>query len=242
MSDPTAPMQDDSPTPRDAGLSLVEVIVAIGLFGLVATILLGFAISTSRVTEDTRGMANVGEESRLAMERMTRELRQARQIQHVDLGSATEPLSFTFWTDFDNDNQLATAGVDPELLTYRWYPAGSADAANRGKLTLTANDIDGNSITRPVLAAKVTAFSVDFNSSSWEYAPTPSATPDPNEDSVTTWQDLDRKAAPIGNNNGLLDGNELKLIDLMNIRMTVTDGTHQLNYRTQVDLRNQNQN
>ena len=77
--------------PRDAGVSLVEVLVGVGLFATLGVLLLGLALSTGKVTSDTRALANVSEESRLAMERMTRELRQSSGLTAVELpgGSST---------------------------------------------------------------------------------------------------------------------------------------------------------
>ena len=220
--------------PRDAGLGLVELIVAIGLFGVLASVLLGLAISTSRATETTQAIANVSEESRLAMERMARELRQANTIDSIQLGTSTptsyptdclnpgtDSTAFTFWSDFDGFGDRDTGAFDPEVLTYRWNPSTK-------KLTLT-----GNAGAEPVLAAKVDSLSVDFASSSWEH--------DTNQDATTDWCELDAKPI-IGNQNMILDGDELKLIDLVTITMRVKDGSHTLTYRTRVDLRNQNQN
>ena len=220
----SAGSMDGTPEPRDSGLGLVELIVAIGLFGVLTTILLGFAISTSQVTDDTRELANVREESQLAMERMTRELRQAQEVRSVD----NDLKGFTFWTDFDGNTFAGYDASDPEVLAYRW------DSATK-QLTLTAKDADGDPIgdPLPVLAAKVSTFNIEFRSSSWEY--------DSNGNGTTTWEELDQALAPVGNNNGTPDAAELKYIDLVGVTMTVTDGAHKITYETQVDLRNQNQ-
>ena len=228
------PSTDQRADPRDAGLGLVELIVAIGLFGVLASVLLGLALSTSRATETTQAIDNVSEESRLAMERMARELRQAKAIDRIQIGTntptdyptdcaslGTELTAFTFWSDFDGWGDRDTDAADPEVLTYRWNPGTE-------RLTLT-----GNSTTEPVLAAKVESLSVDFASSSWEH--------DTNQDATTDWCELDAKPM-IGNQNMMPDDDELKLIDLVTITMRVRDGSHTLTYRTRVDLRNQNQN
>lgn len=208
--------------PRDAGISLVEVLVGMGLFAVLGTLLLGLALSTSKVTSDTRTLANVGEESRLAMERMTRELRQASTVTAVQLPpSATT--AFTFWTDFDGNGVQDLNAADPEVLTYRWNPVTS-------RLTLTANDAAGVATTRPVLAAHVSGFALGLRSSKWQY--------DTNGDGKTTWQELDAAALPIGNQNGLPDGPELASLDLVELTMTVLDGEHAQTYTTKVDLRN----
>jgi prepilin-type N-terminal cleavage/methylation domain-containing protein len=212
--------------PRDQGFSLVEMLVAMGLFGVLGTLLLGLALSTSQVTDDTRNLASVNEEARLAMERMVRELRQASDVLAVQLpASATEPTALTFWTDFDGDGLQDLNAADPEVLTYRWNPATS-------RLTLTANDASGTAITRPVLAANVSDFVLGLHSSKWQY--------DRNADGLTTWQELDQSGPPVGDADNLPDDLELHHIDLVSISMTVSLGDHTQTYSTQVDLRNRN--
>ena len=220
--------QATAPLPtRDQGVSMVEVLVAIGLFSVLGTVLLGFALSTSRVADDTRQLANINEESRLAMERLTRELRQANAVLSAQLpASATDTTAFTFWTDFNGNGAQDLNAADPEILTYRWNPASR-------RLTLTANDASGTAITRPVLAANVSNFSVELRSSLWEY--------DGDANGITTWQEIDAAGTPVGNANSTPDGPELERIDLVAISISVLDGTHEQTYRTQVDLRNQNQ-
>jgi prepilin-type N-terminal cleavage/methylation domain-containing protein len=217
--EPTAPS-------RDAGMSLVEVLVAMGLFSVLGTLLLGLALSTSRVTEDTRSLAGANEESRLAMERMVRELRQARDIIAVQLpASTTETTALTFWTDFDGNGVQDLNAADPEVLTYRWNPVTS-------RLTLTVNDASGTATTRPVLAVNVTNFVVGLRSSKWQY--------DRDADGMTTWQELDQSGTPVGNGDTVANDPELDHIDLIHLTMTVSQDGHAQTYTTQVDLRNRN--
>lgn len=217
---PAAGPNDDQ-GPLDRGVSLVEVLVGLGLFGMLSTVLLGFAMGTSQVTEDTRQLAGVNEEARLAMERLTRELRQADEVRSFQPpATAGSETAFTFWTDFNGDSSDYSAS-DPEVLTYRWRPDGG------GQLTLTAG-----SNTQPVLAANVSAFEVGLNSSLWEY--------DANHDGTTTWRELDVAGSPVGDNTSTPTAPELSHVDQVTISMTVLDGAHAQTYRTQVDLRNQN--
>ena len=209
--------------PRDAGMTLIEVLVAMGLFALLGTLLLGLALSTSRVTDEVRTLTNVNEESRMAMERLTRELRQATVVTNVHLPTGpTDTTALTFWTDFDGNTIQDLNAADPEVLTYRWNPVTS-------RLTLTANDPDGTAVTRPVLAATVSNFELRLRSSQWQH--------DADGDGETTWQELDVAAAG-GNANSLPDGPELQNLDLVGIEMTVLDGARAQTYSTRVDLRN----
>ena len=209
--------------PRDAGVSLIEVLVAMGLFGVLGTLLLGLALSTSQVTHDVRTLTNVNEESRLAMERLTRELRQAATITAVQLPSSpTDATALTFWTDFNGNGAQDLNAADPEVLTYRWNPVTN-------RLTLTVDDAGGTAVTRPVLAASVSSFTLRLRSSQWQH--------DSNGDGETTWQELDAAGAG-GNANGKPDGTELDNVDLVGLEMTVLDGVRAQTYMTRVDLRN----
>jgi type II secretory pathway pseudopilin PulG len=212
---------------RDSGMTLVEILVGIVLFGLLGAVLLSVALATSRVTDNTRQLTNVNEESRLAMERLTRELRQATEVVAVSLSSGPgDTTALSFWTDFNGNGIKDLNAADPEVLTYRWDPA-------TGELTLTANDPDGTAVTRSLLSANVSDFTVGLRSSQWVY--------DTNNDG-TTWQELDAAGPPSGNGNGVPDGPEFEYVDLVDVSVTVLDGPHAQTYTTQVDLRNRNLN
>ena len=207
---------------RDAaGFTLVEVLVAMGLFGVLGTILLGTALASNTVTKETRAHTDVAEETRTAMERLVREMRQSSGLEGVHLSSgATDATWMTFWTDFNGDKAHTSNAADPEVLTYRWDPA-------TGRLSLTAQTSISVE-TRPLLAAKVKTFDLLLRSSSWEY--------DANGDGSTTWEELD--ASPVGNHNNLPDDPELAYVDLVELTLVVDDGDATQTYRTQVDLRN----
>jgi prepilin-type N-terminal cleavage/methylation domain-containing protein len=209
---------------RDAGLTLVELLVAMGLFGIVATILLGLAISSSGVADNTRQLGTVGEESRLGMERMTRELRETAKIADVVLptGAGTGPTRFTLWADFNANGCINRGAADPEEVTYTWDPVARY-------LTLSAV-INGGARTERLLATKVSQFSLRLNSSSWQY--------DTDQNGTTTWEEID--ASSVGDKNqGNFTSAELEHIDLVGLSITATDGTHDVEYATDVDLRNQ---
>lgn len=225
---PAAP-HDVRRSPRDAGVSLVEVLVAMTLFGVFSTVLLGFAVSTADVTEQVRATGDVNGESRLAVERMTRELRQAAVVEAVTTvgeGAARTPVAFTVWVDFDGNGVRDLSASDPEVLTYRWdgWDPGS------GRLTLTADDASGSAVTRPVLAEVVTRFDVQLNSSLFEA--------DADGDGTTTWRELDAAVAYGGNGDGLPNGQELRWVDLVAVAMTVRDAGESRDYSLQADLRN----
>lgn len=219
----TAQAPDES-TPRDQGLTLVEVLVAMTLFGAVGTILLGFALGTAAVTDRVKTSGALTGESRVAMERMARELRQASTIKAVQFSTSTSTTTaITFWTDFDGDGVEDTGLSDPEVLTYRWDPSSKV-------LTLTADDASGTATTRPILAATVTEFELQLRSSLWQYDTTGDGVP-------TTWQQLDAAGPPVGDKNGIPDA-ELKVIDLVAVHMSVLEDGQRQTYDFQADLRN----
>lgn len=211
----------------DDGLTLVEMLLAMTLFGIVGTLLLGFALGTAQVTDRVQASGALTGESRVAMERMARELRQARAIDSVQFSSSTATTTaVTFWTDFDGDGFRDTGLSDPEVLTYRWDPASR-------ELTLTANDASGTALTRPVLAATVLEFDLQLRSSLWQY--------DSSSDGVpTTWQELDSAGPPVGSRNSIPDA-ELPFIDLVGVHMTVLEDGQRQSYDFQADLRNRAQ-
>ncbi|GAB2872105.1 PilW family protein [Nocardioides pacificus] len=211
-------------TTRDEGVTLIEVLVGMGLFTLVGTLLLGLGISTSQVTTQTRERTGVVEESRIAMERIARELRQASSINSVTLpATAQDPTTITFWTDFDGDTLPGSSVTDPEILTYTWTPPGVDGSA--GRLTL-----QGGGMAQTVLSAGVTAFTIELRSSLWEY--------DANGDGKTTWEEIDAVGPPISVANGLPDNPDLNHIDLVALTMTVEDGGASETYQTMIDMRN----
>jgi prepilin-type N-terminal cleavage/methylation domain-containing protein len=225
MTDPTRPDLVPPPRAADEGFTLVELLVAMGLFGVLCTILLGLAISSSGVADDTRQLATVGDESRLGMERMTRELREAARIADVVLPTGEEPgrTRFTLWADFNANGCIDHGAADPEELTYNWDPATQY-------LTLSAV-INGAPHTERLLATKVSLFGLGLNSSAWQY--------DADNDGTTTWQEID--ASSIGDHNrDNFTSAELEYIDLISLSIRATDGSHDVDYTTHVDLRNQN--
>jgi prepilin-type N-terminal cleavage/methylation domain-containing protein len=211
---------------RDAGFTLIEVLVAMGLTSVLGTLVLGSALAMRNDTEALRAGSDLQDGVRLATERIVRELRQAGSIDQVDLPQHPgDPTAITFWADFNGNGVRDLDATDPEVLTYRLIPGS-------GQLTLTVDDARGVAVTTPILATNVTGFDIDQHSSLWQY--------DRNGDGVVSWQELD-VAPSLGNNDGKPDGRELPRLDSVIVAITVQDGSHSQTYRTQVDFRNQQQ-
>jgi prepilin-type N-terminal cleavage/methylation domain-containing protein len=222
----------------DQGFTLVEVLVAMGLFLMLMSMIMLMVTAASRATQDTRQFTNINEQARIAVERLSRELRQAKEIQAVTLPSGgNQDVEIKFGVDFDNSGTVDVVTADPEVLTYH-YIKGSE------KLTLTANNPSGNPETRPILSEEVSDFELKLRSSLWQYdgcrTGDPVGDPKGAKDGVTDWTELDTLCGG-GNGNGVLDPYDLNRIDLVEITLSVLEGPHRQTYQTQVSLRNRAQ-
>ena len=243
----------------DAGLSLVELLVAIVLTGVlggvVVTVLLGIHASVTSTT----AQHNLNEEARLALNRIAREVRQATAIttpsgftsasaitsvRNPDGADydATQVTTVTFTSDFNGDgciDGVNSAGGstgctaynvnDPETLTYCWDP--SSDVR---ELFLIPGQFVGptcqTSGAQAILAGDVTSFKLSYRSNSY--------LADADNDGITTWTELDARPS-LGNGDGQLDSAELPEIDSVVIDITASEGgNHSQSYTTEVDLRN----
>lgn len=215
MSAHTATPGVHTESATDAGFTMIEMLVAMALFAALGTVLIGFAMGSSRVADDVRESGNVVGEARLAVERMSREFRQASELSGAQVAGG-KVVSLTVGVDFDGDGTVEDDPADPERLTYTW------DASTR-ELTLS-----GGGSTVQVLAGGVVAADIRLRSSAWIQ--------DLDGDGTTTWQELDQSS--IGNNNGAPDAAELPLIDLVSVELLVRDGDTERRFTVQADMRN----
>jgi prepilin-type N-terminal cleavage/methylation domain-containing protein len=219
------------------GFTLVEMLVAMALFSVLGSIVLSTILVARDTTDATRLTSDLNEEARVALNRISRELRQSVALSNVQAAgggpiTSAAPAAaraFTFQADFDGDGVIEPTAVDPEELTYSW---------NGSQLLLTAADTSGTVVTTPVLADHVTSFAIEFRSSLWQY--------DCDGLNGTLWTELDKfqpagcvpSTALVGDNSGTLTAAELANIDNVVIRVTVLQGSKRQDYRIQVDLRN----
>lgn len=217
---------------RDGGFTLVEMLIAMLLFGVLMTVVGTAVVTASKASSSNRQYNDINEEARTALNRMTRELREAQAVVAVTnpYGSAatgydpTRPSSITFDVDFSGNGVIEPNAADPEELTYTYDPVAQ-------RLTLSAA---GQST--PVLASNVTGFRLSFFSRVYRLG---AYTLDTNHDGIISWEELDADpSGKYGNQNSTLDSAELRYIDSITIDLTVLKGTHQQVYSTQVDLRN----
>lgn len=218
----------------EQGFTLVEILVAGSLFMMLNLFTFTAVIGNARVTQTARDATDVNQEARVLLNRMARELREAKAITAAEnpgtFGYSVPYASFdanadsslTFEVDFNGINGIEPLAADPEVITYKYDRAGQRVLLQAGGQTL------------PVLAANVTAFKLTFTSRQFLY----DGTVDAIKNNVVTWEELDADPAGVrGNKNKSLDL-ELNYVDAVSIEITLFKGQRRQTYRTQVDLRN----
>lgn len=208
----------------DSGFTIAEIAVGMILFGVLSSVLSTTVLGSSRTSETARQVNNLNEEARIALNRISRELRQAVEITAVEGTDGAAGL--TFAVDFNGNGVIDASTADPERLTYRWVGE---------RILLSAADTAGTTVTQPILGGEVSAFRLEYRSSRYEF--------DCNGDGITTWQELDSGSCrpagtTVGNANLVLDAAELSEIDSVALAFSVLDGARRQDYRTQIDLRN----
>lgn len=210
----------------EEGFTLIELLVTLALFGVLTSVLFSVVLNSAFTTTTMRQSTDLNEESRVVLNRMSRELREAQTIVSVQnpAGStynASVTASVTFEVDFDGDGVIEPTAADPERITYEYQPSNK-------RILFKAGGLD-----YPILAANVEAFKLTYNSKKYEC--------DSNSDGTITWEELDTAPSPcpgsIGNSNGVLDV-ELVGINSVIIDLTVLTGSRRQEYRTQIDMRN----
>ena len=209
----------------DEGFSLVELSVAMLIFSVLSAMLMSAVFTSKDAARSTRESHDLNEEARVAINRMARELRQAKEIRATSVPDGKT--SVTLGVDFNGNKTVDSSTVDPEILTYAY------DVANK-RITLTANDETGTAITRPILASNVETFELDYFSSDYRRdCETPKG--------QTNWRELDKYSttcSTLSTSNGALDADELPSVDVVTIKISVLTGARRQDYRTTVDLRN----
>ena len=211
----------------DTGATLIEMTIAMVLFGILGAVLLPTFLASRDAVTSSRATHDLNEEARVALNRMARELRQAKAITAV--GAPDGATSVTFEVDFNGVNGIEASAVDPEVLTYSW---------DGSKILLTANNTSAGPVTQPILSGKVSAFALDYYSSDYRRD---CATP---KDGRANWRELDAYTttcgarSTAGHSPNALDTSELAEIDTITITLRVEEGPRAQEYRTQVDLRN----
>lgn len=211
----------------DAGATLVEMLVAMVLFSVLGSVLMASFLASKTATQSARETHDLNEEARVALNRISRELRQASAITGVSAPDGKT--SVTFEVDFNGNGTIDPSGADPEVLTYTF---------DGSRILLTANDTTGTPVTQPILSGKVSQFELDYFSSDYRRD---CSTP---KDGKSNWRELDAYTTTCaargssGHTAGALDATELAEIDIVTLRVRVLEGNRAQDYRTQIDMRN----
>lgn len=204
---------------RDDGMTLVEVLVAIGLFAVVGTLVLAVGVSTARITDDTSTAVDLNEEARVAFERLARDLRDASLVTEVIPAPATAGCgSDAFIGVAFEEGSTSTADV-PQEVAYRWSAADQE---------LILSEAIPDPEEQPILAAEVTRLCIHLWSSQWSPLPE-------QPENGTSWGELGAGAPP---SSGWWCPSELALVDRVSVSMTASLDGHQRDYETDVFLRN----
>jgi type II secretory pathway pseudopilin PulG len=214
-------------------MTLTELLVSMTVFSILAVIVFATVLSANNTSKTNGQQNNLNEQARLVLNRITRELRQARSIDAVAF-TGTTITSVTFEADFNGNGAIDDSTTDPEVLTYCWDPPNH-------RIMLTGNESTpqpcDNPDALPVIASDVSSFTVTLTSDLWQYDGSCGTA----ADGVVTWQELDCASLTqgVGNQNGQLDSIELRNIDGVSISTVVLRGSRQQSYQTKVNLRNQ---
>lgn len=210
---------------REAGYTLIEMLVGISLLALATTAFMGVLFSVTRGANTSRDVVRVSEEARLGFNRMVRDTREGEEII-----SAT-PTSYRVQIDFNADGVVtpqpdANAVGDLEDLTFEW---------DESSLTVKIN---GETLIRRVDCLRISSLCsgdvFTYSSDRLEY--------DWNGDGTTEWSELDEAPSHlvvgVGNNNGVLDGAELPFISNITYAFELQDGGADSEFFTEAQLRN----
>lgn len=246
-----------------SGFTLVEMLVAIVLAGILGGILMTTLLVAQNSSKATTAQNDVNVEARDLLNRLSRDLRQAlptylttggvtvetpaiNSVQNPFPGGVTSPAtvtSITFQADFDGDG--CVAGVPSDACP----SPPTASAANPEVETFCWSPTAQMVYLVP---GGVTAGTNCQSASGGTGQPMLSGKVtgfqltyysnqylyDANGDGVTDWTELDAAGPPVGNKDGVLDAPELDYINGVKIEITVSVSGRSQNYLTQVDLRN----
>ncbi|MGY2702101.1 PilW family protein [Nocardioides sp. HB32] len=211
-------------SPIDDGVTLIEVLVAMGLFGLLGTLFLAVGISTAAITDDTSGSVDLNEESRIAFTRLARDLRDADAVTKVVPAYPGSGCAAGQFTGIAFDEADADSSV-PTNVAYRW----DRDAQ---KLILSEDIPDPQE--QPILAAKVSKLCLQLWSSRWSPLPA-------NPSMGSAWSELGPSTAPTAAPSGTAGWwcpAQLGEVDRVQVTMTASLNGHERSYATDVFLRN----
>lgn len=221
------------------GYTIVEVLVAMVVFGIVSTGLYQVLFAQAGVADRTRSISRISDEARLGFNRMVRDVREADAIAWVSPSGNQLTINVNY--DGDSYYQNPNTDGDDEILTYTYDPI-------KQEITICNATVHTscNSATTEVLMAGVKTIGAapvfTFTSSNLEYDWGNGAGGPP--DGVTTWQEIDEASDPthnifgVGNNNDTLDAAELPFLNTVSFAIRQSDGGRETDFYSRVQMRN----
>lgn len=228
----------------EAGLSLLEILIALSIFAMVSAAFLSVMLSGARSSDATRDNVRVAEEARLGINRMVRDTREAGWIELSSTSPTATHTSYTVKIDFNGDGAYANpagptvdVGGNYEIVTYAYDDAGD-------RITLTAQGfptetlVDGVDCVRSGGVCTSDVFS--FTSNRLEY----DGAVDGLYDGVVSVAEINQAACgpmnvtAMDSCNATLVDKELANITSVNFAFSLKTGNRSTNYFTEAQLRN----
>lgn len=245
----------------DEGLTLVELLISMVIVMVLVAVTITIVQTSSTSVATTSDLANINEDARHALNRMARDMRQAKElVSAVDPDgpafSTTHVVAVRLRADYDGDGCLGSTSYttpastcnaynagNPEDITYCFEPPTYAGTVQTAPGQLYVIDNLSSPTPTPVTASSTSCsggqplLAGNVSAFKVEYRSNQYRYDLDPSDGVTTWTELDQGGLPSGNENNTLDV-ELSSIDSVVLNMTVSLNGHAQTYRTQVDLRN----
>jgi prepilin-type N-terminal cleavage/methylation domain-containing protein len=219
---------------RQAGFSLIEVLVSLAIFSAVSAGFYTTMSSAARSSDVTRNNVTISAEARLGFNRMVRDVREAGWIELSSNDATAVHTSFTVKVDFDgNGTYTNPAGATPDPLQSYEDVTYSYDAVGK-RITLTAGAVTETLMenVEPVPGEQI----FTFTSNRLEY--------DWNDSGVTTLAELTNAACPPNNIttldtcNTTLSAAELGNVTSVGFAIRVIGDGNPTDFHTQAQLRN----
>lgn len=120
------------------GFTIIEITVYVGLFSLLSVIIINTMWSTIRISNELRVSRDINDSAVVVMERLTRDIRNATQIDLAYSAFATSPGRLT----------LQTVTASGTAMTIEYFVASSTlrikeNGIDKGSLLSTRSQIDG---------------------------------------------------------------------------------------------------
>ncbi|MFN2594276.1 MAG: PilW family protein [Actinomycetota bacterium] len=225
------------------GYSLIEMLIALVLFGLVSGGFYQVLLAQTKATNTTRAGTHISEEARLGFNRMVRDVREADSVSAASINASTGAASFTVKVNYNNDSQYTS----DEILTYTYDPVAKTISLNTvggtPEVLMSGVSPAGNTTAACPVATYATGCVFSYLSSYLDY--------DWNSDGFTTWQELDDSSCAahgitgVGDCNGgggatgqVLDSAEWPYITTISFAIRVTDGTRYTDFIDRAQMRN----